>query len=140
LEDQNKNARIIEEHDVKSLLDVLRLHVLKYALTSEQDKAQWESAIFSFLDRIPSSAVERLPAKERLLYKVAIDKNFEDLLLLSQVLTHTELQPLVRQEEKRLVLQGENQLYDVTLFYKPVLVFDNIEKLQDGRCKLTGQL
>src|SRR5690606_33340499 len=49
-------------------------------------------------------------------------------------------QPLVRQEEKRLVLQGENQLYDVTLFYKPVLVFDNIEKLQDGRCKLTGQL
>lgn len=140
LEDQNKNARIIEEHDVKSLLDVLRLHVLKYALTSEQDREQWESAIFSFLNRMPSSAVERLPAKEGLLYKLVIDKNFEDLLLLSQVLTHTELQPFVRQEEQRLVLQGENQLYDVTLFYKPVLVFDSIEKQQDGQCKLTGQL
>ena len=140
LVDNDVDDRIIEEHDVKSLLDVLRLHVLKYALTSEEDREQWSGAMISYLSGIPAFAAERLPAKERLLYQMVLDENFADLLLLSQALTHTELLPLIRQEESRLVLQGENQPYDVTLFYKPTLVLNNIEKQQDGQCKLVGQL
>lgn len=140
LAENDVDNRIVEEHDVKSLLDVLRLHVLKYALTSEQDREQWINAMISYLGGIPASATERLPAKERLLYQLVLDKNFVDLLLLSQALTHTEVLPLVRQEENGLVLQGENQLYDVTLFYKPTVVLNNVEKQQDGQCKLVGQL
>ena len=139
--DHNADFRIIEEHDLKSLLDVLRLHVLKYALTSEQDREQWKRAIISYLIGIPVSAVENLPEKERLLHQLALNKNFADLLLLSQVLTNTESLPLVIQDQQnRLVLQGENQLYDVTFFYKPTMVLNSIEKQRGGQCKLTGQL
>ncbi len=135
----HQDMAILHEHDVKGLLDVLRLHVLKYALTPQQDRERWRKAILGYLEQMPKAAVEKLPAKEKLLHHLVITDKFEDLLLLSQVLTHTETQALVTQEDNQLVLRGTQQTYTIQSFLKPVVVIENLSN-SNGQVELEGRV
>lgn len=131
--------RIIEEHDLKSLLDVLRLHVIKYALIAEADKKEWEQQVLSFLKSIPAEIAQRLPDKEQTMYDLLIGGNTEDLFLFSEMLMYAENTPTVAQEEHRFVLKEASREYDVTPYFKPVMVVEHIER-HGTQWQLEGQL
>jgi glycosyltransferase involved in cell wall biosynthesis len=126
LAETGANDRIAAEHDLKALLDVLRLHAIKYELVPPQERAEWEQMVLSFLKQIPERTAERLPHKEKLLYEMLTKGHFRDLQLFSQMHTNTEASPIVRQEGIRFILHGEQQQYDVTSFLKPVIVIKRI--------------
>ncbi|PLT31751.1 glycosyltransferase family 2 protein [Peribacillus deserti] len=120
--------RIISEHDLKSLLDVVRLHVIKYSLVQPAEREEWQREISSFLQQIPEDAAVKLPRKERTLYALLKEKNYGDLLLFSEMYTNTETRPIVKQNGARFELQGENNVYDVTPDLKPKIVVNEITR------------
>ncbi|KKK38788.1 hypothetical protein WQ57_07360 [Mesobacillus campisalis] len=139
LAETGANDRIEAEHDLKALLDVLRLHAIKYELVPQQERAEWEQMVLSFLKQIPESTAERLPNKEKLLYEMLTKGRFRDLQLFSQMHTNTETSPIVRQDGMRFILQGEQQQYDVTPFLKPVVVIRSV-KTDPSKWMLEGEL
>ncbi|MBM7690738.1 glycosyltransferase involved in cell wall biosynthesis [Peribacillus deserti] len=124
--------RIISEHDLKSLLDVLRLHVIKYALVHPEERDEWQKEINKFLDLIPDEEAVSLPQKERDLYNLLKEKNYKDLLLFSQMYTDTETRPIVTQQGLHFELQGENKSYDVSRYLKPSITVTEINMKQAG--------
>nr|WP_276570925.1 glycosyltransferase family 2 protein [Cytobacillus firmus] len=119
-------VKIIQEHDLKSLLDLLRLHVMKYALIDDADRERWEDVVTSFLNEIPSDTALKLPAKEKKLYDLFINKNYNELKLFSLIYTNTETTPIVFQESSRFLLKGEEKTYDVTKDFKPTVIISKI--------------
>lgn len=139
LQESRIAKEIIEEHDLKSLLDVLRLHVIKYALIDEEDKKQWEQQILSFLRSIPPEIAQKLPGKEQTMYNLLMEGNMEDLYLFTEMLMYAEKTATVAQEEHRFLLQGRTRKYDVTPYFKPVMVVEGIGR-QGTQWRLEGQL
>jgi len=129
----NRPKQIIDEHDLKSLLDVIRLHVLKFALITEQEREQWKELVLSYLKDIPSPISEKLPDKEKLLYHLMMAEKDQDLMGISQLLTNTEKSPIVKQENSRFVFQGSNGEYDVTKLNKPKVIVETITK-REKKC------
>lgn len=62
----NAAQSIVEENHLKSLLDVVRLHAIKYTLTDYAERKQWEERVYSFLHKIPPKIANRLPKKKKL--------------------------------------------------------------------------
>lgn len=139
LSESQAAKRIVEEHDLKSLLDVLRLHVIKYALIADEDKKEWERQILSFLESIPLETAQKLPDKELTMYKLMIEGNTKDLYLFSEMLMYAEKAPTVVQEEHRFVMKGASNEYDVTPYFKPVMVVEQIGE-SGTQWRLEGQL
>jgi glycosyltransferase involved in cell wall biosynthesis len=135
----NAAPHIIEENDLKSLLDVLRLHVSQYALISEDERRAWELEMISFLNLIPPSVIDKLPIKEKLLYQLLMEQNFHDLSLFSQMDTNTEKEKIVFQEGNSFILRGKNREYNVTSFIKPNLVVEEIIR-KDNVWLINGML
>jgi GT2 family glycosyltransferase len=130
---------IVEENDLKSLLDVLRLHVSQYALISEDERRVWELEMTSFLNLIPPSVTNKLPSKEKLLYQLLMEQNFHDLCIFSQMETNSEEERIVLQDGNTFILWGKNRDYDVTSFIKPNLVVEEFN-LQDNGWLINGML
>lgn len=122
------DCKIIKEHDLKSLLDVLRLHVLKYALVREEERDQWIRSVISFLNQIPLEVVDKLPDMEKCLYTLLMNNNLLDLKLFSLMLTNTENSPIVTQTKTKFILNGNNKKYEVTHFLKPTMIVTNIKR------------
>ncbi|MDN3425801.1 glycosyltransferase family 2 protein [Microbacterium sp. APC 3898] len=135
----NRPQQIIDEHDLKSLLDVIRLHVLKYALISEEEKVRWKELVYSYLKGIPAGISYKLPDKEKLLYQLMMAEKEEDLMGLSQLLTDTEKSPVVRQEHSRFVFEGAEEEYEVTKFNKPKVIVEHVE-MRNGDWQLSGKV
>lgn len=135
----SRSQQIIDEHDLKSLLDVIRLHVLKFALIADGERQQWKDLVLSYLENFPPAIAEKLPDKEKLLYQLVIAEKDQDLMGLSQLLTNTEQSSLVKQESGRFVFQGTDAEYDITKFNKPKVVVETIEK-REGNWQLSGKL
>lgn len=135
----SRSQQIIDEHDLKSLLDVIRLHVLKFALIADGERQQWKDLVLSYLENFPPAIAEKLPDKEKLLYQLVIAEKDQDLMGLSQLLTNTEQSSLVKQESCRFVFQGTDAEYDITKFNKPKVVVETIEK-REGNWQLSGKL
>lgn len=127
----SRSQRIIDEHDLKSLLDVIRLHVLKFALIADEEREQWKGLVVPYLESFPTAIAEKLPTKEQLLYQLVMAKKEQDLMGLSQLLTNTETSSLVKQEDSRFVFQGNDAEYDITKFNKPKVVVETIEMRED---------
>ncbi|MDN7244559.1 glycosyltransferase family 2 protein [Planococcus shenhongbingii] len=133
------DKRIIEEHDLKSLLDVMRLHAVKFALIDPAEKEEWKQQTSSFLRTIPTETALKLPDKERAMYGLLLEGNTGDLFLFSQMLMDTEEQPIVTQEQDRFVLKGFRQEIEVTPFLKPEMIVEHIEKME-AKWRLEGKL
>ncbi|WHY33824.1 glycosyltransferase family 2 protein [Cytobacillus firmus] len=131
--------RIIQEHDLKSLLDVIRLHVTKYALIEEEDRHEWQESVISFLNEIPAEVSNKLPVKESIFYKLVIARNFNDLHLFSQMATNTEEKKIVEQEGNKFYLRGISLNYDVTQFLKPTVIVKEIIK-KDSLWIMSGDI
>lgn len=130
---------IIEAHDLKSLLDVLRLHVTKFALIKQEEKQKWLELISAFLKSIPEATANKLPDKEKMMYTLLREGKINDLYRFSEMLMNTEKIPTVYQEQNRFVLKGKYEEYDVTSYFKPIMVVENIEE-QGKLWRLEGQL
>ncbi|CEG29091.1 glycosyltransferase family 2 protein [Bacillus sp. B-jedd] len=133
------NQKIATEHDLKALLDVLRLHVEKYALVDKTDREDWQKAICSFLSDFSAAAIALLPHKEKTLYDLAVSGQLSDLLLFSQLYTGTETMPIVHQSENRFYLKGAEATYDITADIKPHASVVDFEE-QEGKWSLRGKL
>lgn len=118
--------RIVQEHDLKSLLDVIRLHVTKYALIKDEDKHEWQESVISFLNEIPAEVSDKLPEKEANLYHLLLGKNLSDLTLFSKIYTNTEKEPIVTQEDSKFILNGTEKKYDITKDLKPIMIVNDI--------------
>lgn len=137
--DSNMADRLIEEHDLKSVLDIIRLHVIKYTLIEEVEREEWQSQVVSFLNKIPADVAQKLPNKEKIFYTLLMENKMEDLLLFSKVLTNTETYPLIEQQENRFLLKGLYKEYDITPSIKPAITVERIE-MADGLWRLAGSL
>lgn len=135
----NIEKRVIEEHDLKSLLDVLRLHVSQYSLIKGEERDQWQRSVISFLKIIPLNVVHKLPEKERELYDLIMNNNYLDLMLFSQMLTNTETSPIVIQEEENFILKGIDNTYEVAQYLKPTVIVKEIKKI-GAHWRLSGEL
>src|SRR5690606_3378026 len=117
----------------------IRLHVLKYALISEEEKVRWKELVYSYLKGIPAGISDKLPDKEKLLYQLMMAEKEEDLMGLSQLLTDTEKSPVVRQEHSRFVFEGAEEEYEVTKFNKPKVIVEHVE-MRNGDWQLSGKV
>lgn len=135
----SRSQQIIDEHDLKSLLDVIRLHVLKFALIADEEREQWKGLVLPYLESFPPAVAEKLPVKEKLLYQLVVAENDQDLMGLSQLLTNTEKTSLVKQESSRFVFQGTDAEYDITKFNKPKVIVETIEK-RESIWQLSGKI
>lgn len=115
------------EHDLKSLYDIIRLHVSKYSLVKNNEKEQWKKAIVDFLKQIPVNITERLPDQELTLYKLLIENDEKELNLFSEMLTNTEKTPIVKQTEDSFILQGHTKQFDITQYLKLNMKIYNIK-------------
>lgn len=131
--------RIVEEHDLKSLLDVMRLHVVKFSLILPEEKNRWLMLIFDFLKKIPAAIADKLPNKERTMYWLLMEKNTEDLFRLSELLMNAEKTAVVSQKQNLFVLKSMHKDYDVTTYFKPTMVVQKIEK-HNQYWRVEGQL
>ncbi len=128
LENTGAPAHIKAEHDLKALLDVLRLHVVKYALIAEGEKQEWERLILDFMKRIPTDSASRLTGKEKLMYTLLAEEKLKDLELLSKMLSDTEERQIVAQNGSSFALTGDgDETYDVTSLLKPELKMTSVE-------------
>lgn len=131
--------RVMEENDLKSLLDVLRLHVIKYAQIEESEKQEWQNRILGFLKEIPDRVADRLPKKEKNLYDLLISGNFTDLALFSKMYTNTETVPIVLQKDNEFILKGTKAAYNVTGDLKPIMIVRDIKEKAD-EWVMTGEI
>ncbi|MYL47793.1 glycosyltransferase, partial [Virgibacillus halodenitrificans] len=129
---QKIESKVINENDKKSLLDVLRLHVSKYALVDEKDKLLWLREITVFLKCFPKEIIDKLPDKERLLYKLVVEKREFDLLLVSQALTNSETKKIVQQQNEKLILHESTEQIEITQFLKPIITISECKNINDG--------
>jgi glycosyltransferase involved in cell wall biosynthesis len=134
------SGHIAAEHDLKALLDILRLHVLKYSLIDEVDRPEWQDRVISFLKQIPEGVVQKLPNKEKRLYNLLMKQQYSELELFSQMYTNIEIHPIVKQEGLQFFIQGENQTYDITYDLKPTMVLSEIKKHKEGYWQLFGEV
>jgi glycosyltransferase involved in cell wall biosynthesis len=137
--DHKVSSHVVAQHYLKSLIDVLRLHVLKYALIHIDDREEWKKRVYSFIKEIPKEIAEKLPSKEKILYELIVHENYEDLELFSKALTNTETEPIVELLENKLVIRGEKSFYDITAELKPVITVDSIH-VGEGICTLSGRV
>lgn len=137
--ENNIDKLILSEHDLKSLLDVLRLHAIKYALTDKSEKTEWEQLMLFFLKQIPEEVALKLPGKEKTLYYLLTKGHFSDLELFSQMYTNTETSPIVKQDGQDFFLNGTQQTYEVTSLLKPKLKIKSIEA-DTSKWTLHGEL
>lgn len=137
--ESNVDRKILEEHDLKSLLDIIRLHVYKYALIPSNEKQEWHNEMASFLEKIPPEASDKLTGVEKVLYDLLINKNFEDLLLFSQMYTNTETEKIIEQQGNSFYLLGSAEKYEVTKYLKPRMKIGKIE-VNKNAIKLSGEL
>lgn len=125
---RSADAKIIEENDLKSLLDIIRLHAIKFALIDEKDREEWEKSVLAFLHEVPPAVARRLPGKEKIIYDLLMDHDFVNLELFSKMLVYAEQEKLVIQKSGRFVFQGHGKEYDVTPFFKPELVIEQVKR------------
>lgn len=137
--EQQISPHIIKQHDLKSLIDVLRLHVIKYALIDKRDREIWKEEIQSFIYDIPDVIARNLPSREKIIYNFIINKNYNDLETFSKVFTNTEKAPIVHDQNNRLIIKGEHDVYDITNFLKPTVVVENIDASKETFV-LSGQI
>ncbi len=133
------SERIVEENDLKSLLDIIRLHVIKYALVKESEREEWKEGILSFVQKIPQKIANRLPIIEKNLYQLLIDQNFHDLELFSQMYTNSETNPIVEQRGSSFFLRGKGKDYDVTYDLKPIVKAEKIQR-KNLKWEISGRL
>ncbi|MFP7200013.1 glycosyltransferase family 2 protein [Lysinibacillus halotolerans] len=126
LEKINAAQSIVEENHLKSLLDVVRLHAIKYTLTDYAERKQWEERVYSFLHKIPPKIANRLPKKEKIIYDMIMSKSFKELELFSQVFTNSETNPLVKQINNTFIVPIGNTKYDITSELKPTMIVTSI--------------
>ncbi|WP_281863165.1 glycosyltransferase family 2 protein [Planomicrobium okeanokoites] len=112
----DKNIR--DQHDLKSLYDVIRLHVSKYSLVKVDEREQWKKVIVDYLKQIPKNIAEQLPEQEFTLYSLLMDNEEKELHLFSEMLTHTEKTPLVKQTGNSFILQGFTREFNATKYLK----------------------
>lgn len=127
----NVKNEVVEQHDLKILLDVIRLHVLKYCLVDESEKKEWSLKIKNILMKIPTSIAYKLPNKERTIYDMFVSENFTDLLLFSETLLNKEKSRNVIQLKNKFILKGEKE-YNVTKFLKPLISVEKVKKRAIG--------
>ncbi len=139
LQETEAPKKIVEENDLKSLLDMIRLHAVKFSLIDEVEQEEWVKIVRSFLLEIPVVLTERLPKKEKIIFDLLIDLDLENLKLFSQMLMAIEKEKLVYQESTQFVFYGDNKKIDVTAFLKPVVNVRQV-KLENSYWTLRGQL
>lgn len=127
LEKINAAQSIVEENHLKSLLDVVRLHAIKYTLTDYAERKQWEERVYSFLHKIPPKIANRLPKKEKIIYDMIMSKSFKELELFSQVLTNSETSPIVEQINNTFIVPIGETKYDITSELKPTMIVTSID-------------
>lgn len=135
VEDKN----IIEQNDLKSLYDIIRLHAIKYALIEEKDREEWENVVLRFLTSLSKTAVLKLPPKEKNMYDLLINKDYPNLVLFSQMLTDSERESIVSQEDGKFVLNGFGKQFEVTPFLKPNVIVGTVTN-QGTKWVLDGSL
>lgn len=126
--DNKIENRIVREHDLKCLLDILRLHVIKFSQVKEEEKQKWLREIEDFIKKVPSDISRKLPDKEYKIYRLLMEKKYNDLYLFSQLFMGTETKQIVVQDKDKFLLKGTSQVYDVTNYLKPTMVVSKIEK------------
>lgn len=131
--------KIVGENDLKSLLDIIRLHAVKFALIDEGEQEEWVKIVKNFLREVPVKVADRLPLKEKIIFDLLLDHDLENLKLFSQMLISTEKKKLVFQESSQFIFHGHNKKIDVSSFLKPVVSIEQI-KLYDSYWLLRGQL
>ncbi|WP_245602146.1 glycosyltransferase family 2 protein [Peribacillus kribbensis] len=126
------------EHDLKSLLDVLGLHVLKYALVAPEEREVWLKEVTDFIAGIPGETARRLPYREKRFYDLLMKRADEDLLLFSRMYTGTETEPIVSQKGQNFILKGTAGEYEVTRDLKPEIMVREVRESRGWILK--GQL
>ena len=126
LEEMVKDKNIIEQNDLKSLYDIIRLHALKYALIEEKDREEWESTVLRFLSSISKTAALQLPPKEKKIYDFLINKDYSNLLLFSRMLTDSERESIVSQDDGKFILNGFGKRFEITHFLKPTVIIGTV--------------
>ena len=138
LEEIEAPNAIAEENHLKSLLDVVRLHAIQYALTDEAERGEWEKRVYAFLEKVPAQVAERLPHKEKILYNMIMSKMFAELDLFSQVFMNEEKSPIVEQIGTKFVIPIGAANFDITGELKPTMIVEALNV--DVTCKLEGKL
>lgn len=136
---QDVPTSIIEEYDRKCLIDILRLHVTKYALVEQTERNEWENRVYRFVSEIPEKSAETLPEVEKILHELVKDKNYVDLDLFSQMYLNMETEQLVIQENQSFHFKGRNRTYEISSFIKPKVIVKSIE-IDNKRWFLNGSL
>ncbi|MEW5323166.1 glycosyltransferase family 2 protein [Geobacillus thermoleovorans] len=132
-------AKIIEQNDLKSLIDVLRLHVVKFALVDKNDRDEWQEQVIAFLREIPAEIAKQLAPKEKMLYELILNRDFYYLEQMSRVYMNIETTPVVKQKGQRFFVYIRNRMYDVTADFKPTMKVEAVQKR--GRCLIvSGEL
>lgn len=129
-------AKIIEQNDLKSLIDVLRLHVVKFALVDKNDRDEWQEQVIAFLREIPNEIAKRLSPKEKVLYELVLNRDFHYLEEVSKVYMNIETDPIVKQEGQRFFIHIRDRIYDVTADFKPTVRVKTVQKR--GRCLIVA--
>ncbi|AOL35807.1 hypothetical protein BGM21_15655 [Geobacillus thermoleovorans] len=130
------SAKIIEQNDLKSLIDVLRLHVVKFALVDKNDRDEWQEQVIAFLREIPGEIAKRLSSKEKVLYELILNRDFHYLEQMSRVYMNIETAPIVKQEGQRFFVHIRKRIYDVTADFKPTMKVETVQK--KGRCLIVS--
>jgi hypothetical protein len=125
---KDATSKIIIMNKIKSLLDVLRMHVNQYAVVKESDKKIWEQKILKFVNDIQPFDIGLLPEKERIAYSLLLKKDFHRLYNLSKVILNMEKEPIVSQDENGFQLVSDKGGLDITPYIKPKAFLYNIEK------------
>lgn len=132
-------TNVINESNLKSLIDIIRLHGIKYSLVEESQKNEWQEEVLSFLQCIPIHIAQMLPEKERRIYDLIMNRNFTDLKSLSMAYTNTETIPLVEQINNEYFVRGEKSIYTITKELKPTITVLNVKREHDSLI-FTGKL
>ncbi|MGG3821757.1 glycosyltransferase family 2 protein [Geobacillus thermodenitrificans] len=137
--DNRVSAKVVEQHDLKCLIDVLRLHAVKFALVDQTERKEWQENVLSFLQEIPRETAQQLAPKEKMLYDLILNYRFDDLEKISEVYMNIETSPVVEQEGHRFFVRVQDRTYDITADIKPIMTVEDFQK-QDDDVILSGEL
>lgn len=126
LKETRQSQSVINQNELKAVLDILRLHVMKFGMVEKQSLPHWKKVIFEYIKDVPNHIFDELPKKERLLYELFYKGKDIDLCFLSLALTNQETRPIVQIKKDGFYINGLNQIYDISTYLKPSLTIKKL--------------